>query len=80
MFLEKAYIHATIYGPSDKTRKILCKNPENAYNYAYYIEKEPHEQTRKVVCVILNCISLCENIDKCPRDDTRMPCQNPGRT
>ena len=47
---KEAYRYAEKHGPSDKTRKIACKDPEIAYLYARKIDKGLHENTREAVC------------------------------
>ena len=49
MTIRETYEYALKHGPENKTRKIVCQDPEFAYKYAENVDKCFRRDTREAV-------------------------------
>jgi len=62
---KRAYLKALKDGPSDKTRKVVCKSPLYAYEYALKVDLGPHDDTREAACKdAQNAYEYARDIDR----------------
>ena len=56
---KEACEYARECGPSNETREIACESPVWAYIYAWIIDRNPRNETRKLQVKFEICIFLC---------------------